>query len=61
MDDGLKKNITSSKLIHPTFGEFRHHLNARQVLAKIKESRKGKKFKLVKISSNPNTWKEVEV
>lgn len=38
-----------------------HKKKAMLAAKKLKCSRKGKKFKMIKICDNPPTWKEVEV
>jgi hypothetical protein len=41
-------------------GNF-HKKNGEKVLKKIKEQRKGKMYRMVKVSDNPLTYKEIEV
>jgi len=39
------------------------HKSAIEVLTKVKREKysKGKQYKLVKVSDNPTTWKEIEI
>ena len=46
--------------IYKEGGDF-HKKNADKVLKKVKEGRKNKKFRLVKINDTPVTYKEIEV
>lgn len=53
-DDSYSRNAVKNERL----SEHERDLN---LLAKVKKSRKGKKFITKKISSTPNTWIEIEV
>lgn len=46
--------------IYKEGGNF-HKINGEKTLKKVKEQRKGKTFRMVKVSDHPITYKEIEV
>jgi len=59
----IKKNYTHRPKENWTKEETRKYLHAQaeKQSRKNKESRKGKKFRLVKVCDHPATYKEIEV
>jgi hypothetical protein len=54
------KQEMNNNWVYKEGGNF-HKKNGEKVLKKIKEQRKGKMYRMVKVSDYPLTYKEIEV